>query len=415
VVYRLFLSHSSPLDEDKQRLRDLAAAIENATQDGEHIKVLYDAEQIRGGDDWRKRIAFMLHVCHGAAVLLNQAAVESDWVLAEATVVSLRHAYDENFVCVPISFLTEPELEMRKRARARQNAALTDTDWSVAKLQDIQFVDTQDVNTLATEIVEVLRRNGALEGDTPVDRLANQLQLPLAGVSNNLLLHLAQAVDDPRYYFSGDAGYRAAAALVKKMLGSIRLMSVRNELNKFGPSYPYDRLETILEALWPLALPAESAELLRTRPSDGGPAHFSICCDDAKTLIPLYLQRAYLSLRPPTHYAIENTHCSLEELKAAVRNGWRTKHPKIRSLTDEQVDERLATSPNDIYVWVPGPIDSDLMQQLDASYPRVAFIIHHSHGDSPSALQPNILAIWPPLTREEENLILTDYEYALAL
>ena len=115
MVYRLFLSHSSPSDEDKQRLQDLAAAIEGAVREGEQGALRRRTNL--GGDDWRKRIAFMLHVClpwRGSA--FNEAAVESKWVLAEATVVSLRHAYDEKFVCVPVSFLDEPDLEKSGRS-----------------------------------------------------------------------------------------------------------------------------------------------------------------------------------------------------------------------------------------------------------------------------------------------------------
>src|SRR4051794_32807305 len=83
LVYRLFLSHSSQDEPSKERLRGLAEAIRSAAP-GE-IAVLYDAEQIAVADDWRKRIAFMLHMCDGAAVLLDDAAIASKWVLAEAT------------------------------------------------------------------------------------------------------------------------------------------------------------------------------------------------------------------------------------------------------------------------------------------------------------------------------------------
>jgi hypothetical protein len=415
VVYRLFLSHSSPSDEAKQRLRDLAAAIEGAAPAGKPIRVLFDGGQIVGGDDWRKRIAFMLHACHGAAVLLDEAALKSKWVLAEATVVSLRHTYDETFVCVPVSFIGEQDFDQRKRARARENAALADTDWSVADLRAVQFVSGQDIGTVANGIVGALGAKGLLEGDTPVDRLANQLQLPLAGVSNEQLQALAEAVQDCRDYLKPGDGHCAGVALVRRMLSATKLMSVREVLDDLGPSYPVDDLLTILEALWPLALPAEASEQLRRRRQNGGYAHASICCEHASYLVPLYLKRAHLSRRPPMHFAIENIHGTFEELRSNVRDGWRSKLPSIRSLTDEEVDERLGSGGKDVYVSVPGPVDSEVMEQLDNAYPRVGFIVHHSHGFEPAVLPPNILPISPALTKTEEDDILADYEDAIAL
>ena len=87
--FRLFISHSSPTEDSRERLRELVAEIE-AKSPPTPIRVLVDMEQIAGGDDWHRRIAFMLHACHAGVVLIDDAALSSTWVLAEATFLSLR-------------------------------------------------------------------------------------------------------------------------------------------------------------------------------------------------------------------------------------------------------------------------------------------------------------------------------------
>src|SRR5688572_25095194 len=105
VAYRLFLSHSSPSEEARARLVAFANALKVAPG-ADDLQVLYDKEQIQTGDDWRKRIAFMLHSCHGGVVIVDEAALDSPWVLAEATFLSLRHEYSPTFGFLPVSFLS---------------------------------------------------------------------------------------------------------------------------------------------------------------------------------------------------------------------------------------------------------------------------------------------------------------------
>ncbi len=106
--------------------------------------MLYDGEQIAAADDWRKRIAFMLHMCDGAAVLLDDAAIASPWVLAEATFASLRHTHHEKFACVPISFVDAANSEQAQLERQRLLDRLRQSDWSVVALPDIQFAQSRD-------------------------------------------------------------------------------------------------------------------------------------------------------------------------------------------------------------------------------------------------------------------------------
>jgi hypothetical protein len=137
VDFRLFISHSSPTEESKARLRELKAKIQTMAVPQTPVRVLVDEEQILGADDWHQRIAFMLHASHGGLVLVDDAALSSKWVLAEATFLSLRQRVGDGFVFLPVSFLDELDLEKAKQARAEQRRFLTDTTWDVVALSDI--------------------------------------------------------------------------------------------------------------------------------------------------------------------------------------------------------------------------------------------------------------------------------------
>jgi hypothetical protein len=125
VTYRLFLSHSTP-PEARERLPEIAAAIEAAS--GGVVRVLYDQEQIAGGDEWRRRIGYLLHACDGAAILLDDAALASDWVRAEAVFLSLRATYDDDFRVVPVSAL--PVDELTERLKPRDRCPMAPASWS---------------------------------------------------------------------------------------------------------------------------------------------------------------------------------------------------------------------------------------------------------------------------------------------
>jgi hypothetical protein len=129
--------------------------------------------------------------------------------------------------------------------------------------------------------------------------------------------------------------------------------------------------------------------------------------------VPLYVRRAHLAYVPPPHFAIQNTFGTFEELQGNLRAEWRRRHPSgFRTLTDEQVDRRLNDPQGLLYAWVPGPIDEDVLADLDEAYPRLTFIIHHGADSEPSLLPRSVLPVTPPLTWASEEAMLEDYESA---
>ncbi len=411
MVYRLFISHSSRDEPAKKRLRDLAEAIRNAAPG--QIEVLVDYEQIEVANDWRERIAFMLHMCDGAAILLDHAAIESPWVLAEATFASLRHAFHEKFACVPISFADAASSEQAARERQRLLDRLRESDWSVVALPDIQFAQGKTVDEIADAVVAALRAKGQLHTDNPVDRLADGVAALLKGAPRLSIDDLATEVASAARYLSSDRRCLAGLALVQKMLQSLCLRLVRDTCDGFGMSFSAEKVGKILDLLFPLVLPIEASEMLHRRRASGGYAHASICVAHPQFFIERYVQRAHLSRRPPPCLEIGNTYGTFEDLQAQLRERWRRQQRSgIRELTQEQLDEGLRRS-RGVYVWVPGPVGDDVILKLDEAYPSVGFIVHYSHDDVPSAFPPNVLPIRPALTADEEIRIIEDYEDAM--
>src|SRR5689334_2751713 len=89
---KVFVSHSSPDDASKARLKAFCKALSD-----KGYAILVDYEQIASADDWRKNIHEMLAECHAAVILFSRAAVESQWVIKEATVLEWRQSLDDDF------------------------------------------------------------------------------------------------------------------------------------------------------------------------------------------------------------------------------------------------------------------------------------------------------------------------------
>ena len=166
--FRLFVSHSTP-EADLPRLTALVAAIEAAAGDTK-LDVIYTSmssttrSNRAPGDDWRQRIAFMLHACHAAIVILDENARNSDWVLTEAIFLSLRNQVDPDFQFIPVNFLppddgTADALDARA-ARAAERAKFGEGTWRVVDLSRIQQARGATEQQVADLVVERADQQG---------------------------------------------------------------------------------------------------------------------------------------------------------------------------------------------------------------------------------------------------------------
>ena len=99
----VFVSHSS---QDRQLTEEVVRLLgppEGAQGGG--YKVLVDYEELKPNVEWPRRLIELMARCHAGVILLTSAAVESDWVLKEATILAARRAVeDERFKLFVVMF-----------------------------------------------------------------------------------------------------------------------------------------------------------------------------------------------------------------------------------------------------------------------------------------------------------------------
>lgn len=100
----VFISHSSRGDADAA---SVLSAIRRALK-AARFEPLVDERGLKGGDDWRLRLHTWMSHCDAAILLLSRQALESDWVLQEATILTARRVVQgldhtvETFLLLPV-------------------------------------------------------------------------------------------------------------------------------------------------------------------------------------------------------------------------------------------------------------------------------------------------------------------------
>jgi TIR domain len=409
--FRLFVSHSTPVAE-LPRLTALVAAIQ-AASDGA-IEVVYDKTWIEPGDEWRRRIAFMLHACHAAVVLADERALASKWVLTEAIYLSLRNQVDPQFQFIPISFLPaegDAGTAAAREARKEERAKFAEGPWGTVDLERLQQARGATPEQVATLIVAALRSKGQLvPHQSPVDRLALQLATSFGGISDALLDAVITELGEDPGYAQADRSLRVAMAITRDLVENGRLSRIRDVLDGLGLALPDDRLLAVLDALAPLPLDAKAAALLtRKRALGPGCVHVRISSTRPDRTVPWYIARANLAGRPKV-LPINNADAAFASLQVDLRAAWRLQNRRLGDLTDDEVDEQLRTTPR--YVTLPGTIDAEVLDQLDTAYPAISFVMFDTQGiDRP--LPPNVIELDPRLDPDREKEIIRDYHTAI--
>jgi hypothetical protein len=407
--FRLFVSHSTPKPK-LPRLVAIVEAIKGAAGE-DQVEVIFDKEQIQLGDDWRNRIAFMLHACHAAILLLDENSRNSDWVLTEAIFLSLRNQVDPQFQFIPVSLLlpeesTAESLDARA-ARAKERVRFGEGTWRVVDLGRLQQARGATPRELGDLVVKALRNKGNLvPHSSPVDRLALQLAVNLGGVPDALLDLVIDDVNWDGVYLQPDRSTQAAMAITAKLIGDGRLSEIRDALDALGSAITNNRMLAILDGVAPLPLDPRAAALLtRKRAGSAGRMHASIQTGYANLTVPWYIARAYLADRPKV-MPINNADASFDSLQADLREAWRLQNRRRGEISDADVDEQLRSTPR--YVTLPGPLDPEVLGRLDATYPAISFVIYSTH-EIGWPLPPNVVELVPRLAPEREKEIINDY------
>jgi hypothetical protein len=166
----IFISHSSKDDSYAGAVRDaLEAALIEAGFD-----VLLDRTRLDPGDEWRAKLHRWLGTCDGAALLFGPAALRSDWVRKEATILTWRRAFQGDIRVVPAVFggVGKSELDEYGLGPAHldeiQIASLTPE-------QEALPSESERAEALAQAIAAGFAGLPPRTGDTPMDRWVAQV------------------------------------------------------------------------------------------------------------------------------------------------------------------------------------------------------------------------------------------------
>ena len=166
---RVFVSHSS--QEDQAVLTAIADAIE-ARKD---LTLLMDTELLEAGDPWRARINLWLRACDAAVLVLSEKALQSPWVVYEASVLSHRKG-NSDFLILPV-VLRDPEGKL-----------LSDRRLDAQNIKAIQAIIADDPATIARRVLDALPKDA---GERPIDRIVDQFEIILDTVPPALLKRAA--------------------------------------------------------------------------------------------------------------------------------------------------------------------------------------------------------------------------------
>jgi len=173
MALRIFVSHSS--QEDKAVLDAIAKAIkEHETPEGKKtFSLLMDTALLQAGDPWRARINLWLGACDAAVLVLSEKALESPWVVYEASVLSYRNRGGK-FLIIPV-LLRDPEGKL-----------LSDRRLDAQQIKEVQTTINDAPAAIAKKVIDRLVVE-AKQCDRPIDALVKRFRTLLEHVPSQLI------------------------------------------------------------------------------------------------------------------------------------------------------------------------------------------------------------------------------------
>lgn len=136
---RVFISHSAKEESASKALSALVGALTT-----EQFDVLLDKTRLELGGEWREELHSWMCLCHGAVILFSDAALASEWVLQEATILNWRRRNDSQFVLIPV-FLDDVE------------AAIPHSRFRHLALMEVQGIAKMGQDEMIAKLVERLK------------------------------------------------------------------------------------------------------------------------------------------------------------------------------------------------------------------------------------------------------------------
>ncbi|MCL4205480.1 MAG: TIR domain-containing protein [Pirellulaceae bacterium] len=403
---RIFLSHSTKTDEAAEFL----LAVKDALDADYEVKL--DRDGLKLGDDWRRTLYAWMDQAHGAVLLLTEAALKSNFVPIEASVLSWRHYRDPDFAFLPV-FVDATDFDALKRRPVLRALALD--------VFQIARVDSDDVPAAITAIRQALGRfqDKFPHPNTPLERLQfflrNELEqsridsFTLEQIGREVFLWPEPAPGNVAAVLSSFAqslveAKRDAACEALKRLSDELVVRVARVLEAVAPTWiEMDRAVPIAETVF--SEPARRQLLLDT---------------DERLIIDLYICRACCRPYPPLCRVIQITSPTRQDTVGDISDqivaALLPRRPSFSAPDIGQIKRQLDQYDlRHLPVFLLFPTDfvpdADLIDELRKVFPTLTIFIptRHVDGDLLAPLRKNAteLAALPP---EEEQSIVADFD-----
>jgi len=260
VEMRVFISHAWA-DEATQQLRQ---PLYDALEAAGHVPLL-DQVLIRAGQTWRPRLHEWLHICDAGVLLISEAALASDWVVKEATILSWRRHDAPGLIVLPV---VVPPLDAGA-VRGRPFSAL-----DLGERNPVVLTEADVVADRVEAIVEGLEaaladpaRPRTRQDDRPGERRildwTGFVQAPLERLAGGCdacygLVGRALDADEDDLAPGADPSRRCAHGLLHGH--PERIHDALLSLREAAPSTAREDLETLCRRLQPIWVPVEAAE-----------------------------------------------------------------------------------------------------------------------------------------------------------
>lgn len=416
---RVFISHSAK-EEQAQAVQGALVAALKAPGRLKKLNVLplLDKEKLRPGDMWRTQINLWVGGCDAAVVLLSEAALQSDWVFYEASLLSDRAQRNASFLVIPVCLGTVDQAKFEASRFHR-----------VLQLANIQAVHGagRPADEIVDDIVKALKKAARVEV-TPAQERAQCLmrELERAQLGEAQLKEAAAwaGLDLDPWLPGGDARLRLAVQLMSVgMEASVAAIDnlVGNLPASFSAQARADWLRRVLDLIasaWvdessagricPIALRKEGWAALGINASDPLTAKMYVLassrneprlwedvpvCDGiaaADTFDQLVEKLIQKVERVLTTYL----NCSPEELQRLLK-------------------DRYFGRPHPVFVAMPGEgITQEILAALRARFEHVTFflLMGEKPVEPPPLLEEVLRVLFPQLVPGDEPLFLDTYE-----
>lgn len=399
---KLFVSHSSHSDASKTRLRSVCQRLENAG-----FSVLVDYEEIKSGDVWRDRIHISLAECHAALILFDKEALNSPWVLKEATILSWRRALEkDSFRLLPVRLgsVTKDDLE------TRQFAPLL--------LNEVQHVVNADADSIVAAVLNSVNAGSDSRSlmELLVDDIAKQLEL--LNIADSTLENVARQQDPNIRFTQGESRRTKFAELLARRLfrtGPLCLSCAVDLLNALGSAATRSVVEKIAYLIAPLWVEPDAAALIERGCARAGDFQdLAFYSAKLRTFTQFaaedYVRRAYLRSAVYTLLRVEEVSAGddmnhvIERIRDYVRERSETRKYDEDAEIDEYINGSLTNDP--AFVVLSLVLDEATLGKLRERYPRLTFLMYTSQsGPTRTPLCSRTHYIDPELTIDAEKTI----------